>query len=96
MSLDALMRADLEVQGKPFEDFVLHDIRRSCRTRFSALPGVEESVRELLLAHARPGLHKVYDLHRYEDEKRHALELWHARLRAITGPKTDNVIRLAG
>jgi hypothetical protein len=46
----------------PFEDFVIHDIRRTCRTRFSALP-VEDIVRELLLAHARPGLHKVYDLH---------------------------------
>jgi hypothetical protein len=62
----------------PFEDLVIHDIRRTCRTRFSALP-VEDIVRELLLAHARPGLHKVYDLHAYEKEKADALKLWHAK-----------------
>jgi hypothetical protein len=78
--LNALMRADLESQGLQFEDFVIHDIRRTCRTRFSALP-VEEIVRELLLAHARPGLHKVYDQHAYEKEKADALKLWHANLR---------------
>lgn len=89
--LDALMRVDLEAQGQRFEDFVLHDIRRTCRTRFSALP-VEQTVRELLLAHAQPGLHRVYDLHLYEAEKRHALELWHAKLRAIVEPRADNVV----
>ena len=80
------MRMDLEAHGKPFEDFVLHDIRRTCRTRFSALP-VEDIVRELLVAHARPGLHKVYDLHAYEQEKAHALKLWHGKLKDIVGGK---------
>jgi integrase len=47
--LNALMRKDLEAQDMPFEDFVIHDIRRTCRTRFSALP-VEDIVRELLMA----------------------------------------------
>jgi integrase len=92
--LDALMRADLEAQGRSFEHFVLHDIRRTARTKFSALP-VEDVVREMLLAHARPGLHRVYDLHAYQDEKRHALELWHARLRTIVEPRADNVVQLA-
>jgi integrase len=92
--LDTLMRADLKAQGKTFEPFVLHDVRRTCRTRFSSLP-IEESVRELLLAHARPGLHRVYDLHAYEEEKRHALTLWHAKLRAIVEPRPDNIIQLA-
>jgi integrase len=84
--LDNLMRMDLEAQGLPFEPFVLHDIRRTCRTRFSALP-VEDIVRELLVAHARPGLHKVYDLHAYEKEKAHALKLWHEKLKQIVGRK---------
>jgi integrase len=93
--LDKLMAADLEAQGKQFEDFIIHDIRRTCRTRFSALP-VEDIVRELLLAHARPGLHKIYDLHLYEQEKRHGLELWHEKLRTIVEPvPAGNVIRLA-
>jgi integrase len=84
--LNALMQRDLEAQGLPFEDFVIHDIRRTCRTRFSALP-VEDIVRELLLAHARPGLHKVYDLHAYEKEKADALKLWHEKLKQIVGGK---------
>ena len=85
--LDALMKADLEAQGMPLEDFVIHDIRRTCRTRFSALP-VEDIVRELLVAHARPGLHKVYDLHLYEKEKAHALKLWHEKLKDIVERKS--------
>jgi len=84
--LNALMRRELEVQEMAFEDFVIHDIRRTCRTRFSALP-VEDIVRELLVAHARPGLHKVYDLHAYENEKAHALKLWHEKLKHIFGRK---------
>jgi integrase len=80
--LDGLMGTELEALGMPFEDFIIHDIRRTCRTRFSALP-VEDIVRELLVAHARPGLHRVYDLHLYEKEKAHALDLWHSRLKEI-------------
>ena len=91
--LDAAMCADLEAQGRSFTPFVFHDLRRTCRTRFSSLP-VEDTVRELLVAHARPGLHRVYDLHAYEDEKRHALELWHGKLRSILEPQQDNVIAL--
>lgn len=89
--LDALMKADLDAQGRSFEPFILHDVRRTCRTRFSALP-VEDIVRELLVAHARPGLHKVYDLHAYEAEKRHALTLWHVKLKGIVEPKPDSVV----
>ena len=85
--LDALMRAELEAQDRQFEGFVLHDVRRTCRTRFSALP-VEDIVREQLLAHARPGLHKVYDLHAYEKEKADALKLWHEKLKDILERKS--------
>ena len=84
--LDDLMRKDLQAQGLPFEPFVNQDIRRTCRTKFSALP-VEDVVRELLLAHSRPGLHKVYDLHLYEKEKADALKLWHDKLKHIVGGK---------
>ena len=50
--------------------------------RTVALP-VPDLVRELVIAHTKPGLHKVYDQHAYESEKRHALDLWAARLRSI-------------
>lgn len=62
--------------------WVLHDLRRTVRTHFSALP-VQDMVRELVIAHARPGLHKVYDQHSYRDEKRECPELWEKRLSII-------------
>jgi integrase len=70
-----------------------HDLRRTMRTHLSALP-VQDMVRELVIAHARPGLHKVYDQHSYLDEKRQCLDLWGARLRSITEPAPDNVVIL--
>ena len=73
--------------------WVIHDLRRTMRTHTSALP-VEDLVRELVIAHAKPGLHKVYDLHTYEDEKRHCLELWEARLLAIVEPRPSDVTNL--
>ena len=70
-----------------------HDLRRTMRTHLSALP-VQDMVRELVIAHARPGLHKVYDQHSYLDEKRQCLDLWAARLRGIAEPAPDNVVLL--
>jgi integrase len=59
-----------------------HDLRRTMRTHLSALP-VPELVRELVIAHQRPGLHRVYDQHAYRDEKRQALNLWTIQLGSI-------------
>ncbi len=87
--LDALMRGQL----KKFEPWRVHDIRRTMRTHLSALP-IEDRVRELVIAHAQPGLHKVYDQHAYLDEKKAALELWAARLRGIVEPPLDNVVAM--
>ena len=64
------------------ENWKIHDLRRTVRTHFSALP-VQDLVRELVIAHARPGLHKVYDQHSYQSEKLECLTLWEARLRGI-------------
>jgi integrase len=75
------------------EPFVLHDIRRTMRTGLSALP-VPDIVRELVIAHTQKGLHRVYDLYAYRDEKRHALDLWAARLRSIVEPPPVNVVAL--
>jgi integrase len=71
-------------------DWVIHDLRRTTRTHLSALP-VEDLVRELVIAHARPGLHKVYDQHRYRDEKRHCLELWEKRLLSVVEARPSDV-----
>jgi len=73
--------------------FVNHDVRRTVRSRLSRLKVTEEA-REAVLAHARPGIKGVYDLHDYLDEKREALELWAARLREIVEPMPRNVVKL--
>ena len=65
-------------------DWKIHDLRRTVRTHFSALP-IQDNVRELVIAHARPGLHRVYDQHSYQAEKMECLTLWAARLRGILG-----------
>ena len=73
--------------------WVIHDLRRTVRTHFSALP-VQDLVRELVIAHAKPGLHRVYDQHAYRDEKRDCLELWEKRLLSIVEPPPPNVLRM--
>jgi len=82
-----------EAEKIKLEPFVIHDIRRTMRTGLSALP-VPDLVRELVIAHSKPGLHKVYDQFAYLDEKRRALDLWAARLRSIVEPPPANVVKL--
>ena len=40
-----------------------------------------------MIAHAAPGLHRVYDKYEYLDEKRRGFGLWEQRLRGILTPK---------
>jgi integrase len=75
------------------ESFVIHDIRRTVRTGLSALP-IPDLVRELVIAHTKPGLHKVYDQFGYLDAKAHALDLWAGRLRDIITPPPANVVTI--
>jgi integrase len=90
--LDKLVEARREktlgadvARKKPMPAWTFQDLRRTMRTHLSALP-VQDLVRELVIAHAKPGLHKVYDLYAYADEKRQCLELWERRLLAIVEP----------
>ena len=76
-------------------DFVLHDIRRTMRTGLSALP-VSSDVAELVIAHARPGLRRVYDQFAYLDEKRHALDLWARHLRNVVAPTSSELLPRLG
>jgi integrase len=73
----------------------LHDLRRTVRTRLAEL-GVTPFVGELVIGHTQKGVHAVYDLHRYDAEKREALERWERRLLGIVAPEPDtNVVPIA-
>jgi len=89
--VDGVIKAD----GGDVPGWRFHDLRRTMRTHLSALPGVSDLVRELVIAHAKPGLHKVYDQHAYQAEKRHAMALWAERLSGIVEPRPANVVSLA-
>jgi integrase len=69
----------------------LHDLRRTMRTHLSALE-IAPIVAELVIGHRQRGIQRVYDLHSYEKEKLHALELWTNTLLAIVEPLPPNVI----
>jgi integrase len=79
LRLDAAMGVIL---GRPVEPFVLHDLRRTVRSRLSELR-VPPVVAECVIGHALPGLLGVYDKWDYIDEKREALARWSARLSEI-------------
>ena len=88
--LKALRESDAKAK---LPHFVIHDIRRTVRTSLSAIPNISDLVRELVIGHTKPGLHKVYDQFAYLDEKRAALTAWEARRRSIVAPlpASDNV-----
>jgi integrase len=65
--------------------FVLHDFRRTMRSHLSALP-IEDRVREAMIAHSAPGLHKVYSVYDYACEKADGFALWERRLAGILSP----------
>jgi integrase len=79
IKIDDMMREELSGELKPW---VIHDLRRTVRTRLAELR-IPDHVAEMIIGHGRKGLQRVYDHHKYADEKREALEAWNARLREI-------------
>jgi len=63
--------------------WVIHDLRRTARTHFSAIPDVTDYVKEITISHAQPGVRPIYDRWAYIEEKRLLLELWAKRLLKI-------------
>jgi hypothetical protein len=61
------------------------------RTGLSAIPNISDLVRELVIGHTKPGLHKVYDQYAYLDEKRFALDAWAARLSVTPAPRPSAI-----
>ncbi|HEY7243580.1 MAG TPA: tyrosine-type recombinase/integrase [Xanthobacteraceae bacterium] len=69
--------------------WTLHDLRRTVRTRLSAITTYE--VAELVIGHGKKGLARIYDQHEYLDEMREALDNWATRLQRIVSPDTKGV-----
>jgi len=85
----ALDAAAAEANGGPLAAWRMHDIRRSVATNLQRL-GVGLQVVESVLGHvsgSRAGVVGVYQRHRFETEKRQALEAWAGELARITSGK---------
>jgi integrase len=85
----------IDRRNAQIENWSPHDLRRTLRTRLSALR-VPEQTAELVIGHAKKGLARVYDQHKYLDEVREALALWNSKLEAIIQPPPPNVVTLRG
>ena len=70
-------KRELDERAKLKVAWVIHDIRRSVATGLAKL--VQPHIVECVLGYVggfRAGVASTYNLHAYEDEKRHALDLW--------------------
>jgi integrase len=89
-------RTEIGNQAHPtFGHWTPHDLRRTCRTGLAA-EGIIAEIAERVVGHVQNGMIGVYDQHRYDQEKRAALEAWERRLLRIVEAKetTDNVVPL--
>ena len=93
----ARLDAYLASRGEAVDDWRYHDLRRTAATRMVEL-GISEHVVGRVLNHAVQGVTgKVYALHTYAPEKRHALDLWASQIdRAVNGERGDNVVQING
>jgi integrase len=92
-ALDRKINANRKKRGikEPMPGWVLHDLRRTARTLMSGA-GVTNDIAERVLGHAMEPLRARYDVHKYEPEKRDALEKLGAVIDRILNPPTDNVV----
>ena len=92
----ARLDAFIAAKGEALDGWRLHDLRRTAATHMVRL-GITETVVGRVLNHAPTGVTaKVYALHSYAPEKRHALDAWASEVdREIPGARADNVVRLA-
>jgi integrase len=84
-----MLRILREKTGDPeaeIEQWGLHDLRRTCRTRLSML-GVDYVVAELCLEHKLRGMHAVYDRYQFVKERRAAFDLYARHVLSIVDGK---------
>ena len=94
--LDQVVAGQRKKNGaKPMPPWVLHDLRRTLRTRLTSDLDVDAFIAERVLGHALPGLHGVYDQGAHRTQKRAALEKWEAELardRGLYGSKDNGIV----
>lgn len=56
-----------------------HDLRRTVRTMLAAM-GCPDAIAESVLGHVQPGIKGIYDLHKYDTERREWLQRWSDQL----------------
>jgi integrase len=88
-----LYKTVIDARAAGLTNWRFHDLRRTARTNLASL-GVAPFIAELILGHQQKGVHAIYDTHRYQAEKREALERWASRLRDIVTPAPANVVAL--
>jgi integrase len=74
-----LKKDDTDFDAKEWTPFMVHDLRRSCKTRLAKLR-IRPDVRDAVLGHARAGMDRTYNHHDYLDEKREALDKYAAHV----------------
>ena len=83
--------------GKPLEDWVFHDLRRTVASGMARL-GIQLPVVEKVLNHKSGtfrGIVGVYQRHSFAEEKRAALAVWASHVDGIlSGKRADNVVAL--
>lgn len=88
--LARIMREKLDGE---LPDFILHDIRRTFRTRLAELK-VSPHIAEAAYGHGKKGIERVYNQYEYQPEIRDAMDAWAIRLRDILEPPPENVVKL--
>jgi integrase len=78
----------------PMPQWQLHDLRRTARSLMSRA-GVLPHIAEQVLGHAITGVGGIYDRHRYEEEKAHALKALAGLIEKIVNPPAENVVSLS-
>ncbi len=74
-----------------FDDWTLHDLRRTAGTNMAKLR-IAPSTISRVLNHAEGGVTKIYVRYGYGPEKREALATWSNKLISIVAPSDDNVV----
>jgi integrase len=92
--LGVAMRRFAEQAGWHKDAPTPHDLRRTLRTRLSSL-GISAEICDQILNHSPADVgRRHYDRHKYENEKRAALNEWSRLLHAIVEGRSANVVAL--